>query len=74
MPDFEMALSNIYLLPLINEDYQITIKNILDFSATVMVIDLCKNTSDLRKGYYKLSINDKVIMESTVKNFIDGME
>ena len=26
MPDFEMALSNIYLLPLINEDYQITIK------------------------------------------------
>ena len=38
-----------------------------------MVIDLCKNTSDLRKGYDNLSTNDKVIMESAVKNFIDEM-
>ena len=74
MPDFEMALSNIYLLPLINEDYQITIKNILDFSATVMVIDLRKDTSNLRKGYAKLSLNDVTTMNEAVENFMNKMD
>ena len=73
MPEFEMALSNIYLLPLINEDYQITIKNILDFSATVMVIDLRKDTSNLRKGYAKLSLNDVTTMNEAVDNFMNEM-
>ena len=74
MPEFEMALSNIYLLPLINEDYQITIKNILDFSATVMVIDLRKDTSNLRKGYAKLSLNDVTTMNEAVENFMNKMD
>ena len=69
-----MALSNIYLLPLINEDYQITIKNILDFSATVMVINLRKDTSNLRKGYAKLSLNDVTTMNEAVENFMDKMD
>lgn len=74
MPDFEMALSNIYLLPLINEDYQITIKNILDFGATVRVIDLRKGIIALQKGYAKLSMNDVITMNEAVEKFINEMD
>ena len=74
MPEFEMALSNIYLLPLINEDYQITIKNVLDFSTTVMVIDLRKGTSDLKKHYSKLSVEDTMTMEIAAGKFINEMD
>lgn len=71
MPKLEMALNKLYLVPLINEDYQITIKNVLDFGATVRVIDLRKGIIDLQKGYAKLSINDVITMNEAVENFIN---
>lgn len=74
LPDFERALGKLHLIPFINEDYQITIKNVLDYSTTVMAIDLRRGTSDLREGYDKLSINDEVFVKSAVKNFIDEMD
>jgi len=74
MPEFEMALNKLYLVPLINEDYQITIKNVLDFGATVRVIDLRKGTIDLQKGYIKLSLNDVTTMNEAVDNFINKMD
>lgn len=70
MPEFERKLNRLYLVPLINEDYQISIKNILDFSATVRVIDLRKGIIDLQKGYAKLSMNDVITMNEAVENFI----
>nr|DAW04705.1 MAG TPA: hypothetical protein [Caudoviricetes sp.] len=71
LPKLEMALNKLYLVPLINEDYQITIKNVLDFGATVRVIDLRKGIIDLQKGYAKLSINDVITMNEAVENFIN---
>ncbi len=71
MPEFERELNRLYLVPLINEDYQISIKNILDFSATVRVIDLHKGTINLQKGYVKLSVNDVLTMNKAVENFMN---
>lgn len=74
LPKLEMALNKLYLVPLINEDYQITIKNVLDFGATVRVIDLRKGIIDLQKGYAKLSLNDVITMNEAVENFINKMD
>lgn len=74
MPEFEMALNKLYLVPLINEDYLIIVRNVLDRSATVMVIDLRKGTSDLKKSYDKLSLNDELVVKNAVKNFMNEMD
>lgn len=71
LPDFERALGKLHLIPLINEDYLITIRNVLDFGATVRVIDLRKGIIDLQKGYAKLSLNDVTTMNEAVENFMN---
>lgn len=73
MPEFERELNRLYLVPLINEDYQLTIKNVLDFSATIEVIDLRKGDVDIKEGFTRLSINDTVIMQRVIKNFMNEM-
>lgn len=74
MPDFGRRLNNIYLVPLINEDYQIRIANILDAGVIVMTIDLRSGVININeKGYAGLMSYVAMHMNELIKNFMNEM-
>ena len=73
MPEFEMTLNKLYLVPLINEDYLITIRNVLDFGTTVATIDLRNGISNTGHSYFGLTVGYMAIMNDIIKNFMNEM-
>ena len=73
LPDFERALGKLHLIPLINEDYLITIRNVLDFGTTVATIDLRNGISNTGHSYFGLTVGYMAIMNDIIKNFMNEM-